>query len=131
MNPNSIVGSIQKRMINDMALEELQKQITDINTILSEKFTELEMGIADVQKDTQNLQLLKNKLLFIEQFYIRRTSFETEIDSKIGRIEHNLEVVKKQVDTVAKDMRFMKEHYKTIRAKNLVAKWKIWKLFTK
>lgn len=126
-----IIDIMSKRVIHDNAIDRLERKISVVEKNLQEQVEELENGIKLIQEDTHNLKLLKNKLLFIEQLYLNKTSFETEIDSKVGRIEHNVDVLKRHLENVTKDIRYIKDQIRSFKFKPKSNTWRLLKFFTK
>jgi DNA repair ATPase RecN len=126
-----IVEAINRRSVNDQKLVKIEAQLESLHTEISKRIDELQNGIEVIQGDTEHLAVLKNKLMFIEQFYLKKTCFETEIDTKVDRIEQNIENLKKNMDGLIKDLKFVKEQVKYMKneKKNrseAKCVWKFW-----
>jgi len=100
INPGigQIIDIMSKHTINEQHILKIEEHIDDIDAKLSEK-----------KIDTNKLSSLKDKLMFIEQFYINKTCIETEINCKIGRLEQNYEILKKNMENISRDIKFIKE----------------------
>lgn len=116
MYASQIVEAINRRTVSDHKLAKIETQLDILHTELNKRIDELENGIEVIQNDTEHLAVLKNKLMFIEQFYLKKTCFETEIDTKVGRIEQNIEFLKKSMEGLIKDLKFVKEQVKFMKS---------------
>jgi archaellum component FlaC len=95
-------------------IDVMYKRTINQNTILriEENISNIELKLESIKNDTNKLSSLKDKLMFIEQFYINKTSIETDINCKIGRIEHTCEGFKRHIEILSKDVKFIKDHIK-------------------
>lgn len=113
---------------NDIILDKIESNILMIENNLKDY---VDNGIKIIQEDTKQLTLLKNKLLFIEQLYFKKTYFDNEIHVKINNIEQNMDIFKNILISSNRDIKYIKEHIKIIIAnttiENNTSRWKIWK----
>lgn len=127
-----IIEAIHRRSLSETTLEKLQELESDVR----KQFDELHKDLHHLKEDTQHLQLLRNKLLFIEQFYLNKTSFETEIDAKLARIEDSIDGMKRNVEVLMNEVRTMKKKLNVLcekksSSKFSSARWKVWQIFLK
>ena len=127
----NIIETLQRRAISESTFEKLQNLEVNVNV----NFQQIQNELNLIKEDTQQLQLLKNKLLFIEQFYMNKTSFETEIDSKLSRIEDNMDSMKRHVDILLNEVKSIKKKLFILSEEKSTKKnpprWKVWKIFRK
>jgi chromosome segregation ATPase len=117
MGVGYLIESMSKRANKDQALDDLQSRLLEIESDLKKKIDEIESGLTSIHADTQGLTILKNKLMFIEQFYLKKTGFETEIDAKLGRVEQSVDALKRNMEGLMKDVKYVKEQINVIKAK--------------
>jgi hypothetical protein len=98
-----IIDIMNKRLLN-------QNQIIN----LEENIYNIELTLDNIKLDTDKLSSLKDKLMFIEQCYINKTSIESDINCKIGRIEQNCESFKRNIENLCKDIKFIKDQVKIL-----------------
>lgn len=122
---DQIIDIMNKKTINDAILERIESNILIIENNLKKY---IDTGIITNQDDTNQL---KNKLLFIEQqFYLKKTCYENEIDSKIGRFEQKIDILKHILISLNKDVKYIKEQI-LLNNNNKIKKSKRWKIWEK
>lgn len=95
---------------NDSAWIDINTNLLSLETQIDTQFKKLQEEFNIARENNKNINCLKDRLIFIEQFYIKRTGIETDIECQLNRIAFNISILKKSIDGLVKDMKVVKQH---------------------
>jgi len=87
----------------------LENNLDEIEEHIENQIKAIKHEIDKTDASQQNMDTLKNRLIFIENLCNRKTCFETEVETRLARLNNNQDVLKNNLVLVIQELQTLKK----------------------